>query len=846
MKLTPSAKYLALARGAGKVIRWKFYVRKVSALNVALGSGTWTEITSRIDIEAFEGVASRIEYEIGQFTTDQIPLTGKGIQWFKNNVFNLSAGEYAEVKVEATIDGASDVMPMFAGFIDPVGAEPGGVVNTELTDTVDFTVYSPTDVASRMAGENISTRYVNEDVYADGSNVRGLILTKITGLYVTNANVSSYVLKVGVHTISYEYNDGTERAKLDEGRWVNLAAGANTLGNAEIAGDDTERLTVEIAAMSELSRSPEALVGTIVVATAGDTLPKQWYYNVSLKYLLREIYRTIGIETLTSDTLEIDTFDGNNKASFWGTPPDDITVAGTKRAIVSDGTDLYLAIGNKIYKRTTSDGQYTLKATIATGARVSRLLYHKRVGDHEDLWIFYGTNTAGNGKVNCYRIDADALCNEITITTTMGQTHRYAIDVVDFNYTGSSYKYAFVYIRTISGSGGTFGDITRSGSTLTNNAAILSSSSWGHSGSFGLRSEFLYYLPPGKLRIRAQVSASIWEYDEVLIDSSGVYVANGLGQSGPSIYFNVAVYHPAQDRIYFWDYDGFIKSHPTGSVSITTNYTSAFDEVINTMIVGSDNVVYFTSWDPTPSAPDIRSTYHLFTIESNNSAKKRDAGIYTLDVAMTYGSGRLFGVDIAGRLFQYHNKIALYVPLADAAGISVLDLLTQLAQGFNLITKPSHLKTAYAYRRGDNAGAPFTTGNTLGVTVREASDLVEVVKSFVKVDLVVMSGETDRVTYDGTTFGAAVLSDKRQLEISSKYIPDNILKDLAKQIFAFFNINRNLYRIPLGVLPLFHYEPFDAGSVTFSGTSKIQKTGSGPLYACEYARDGSMSVEALI
>ena len=53
MKLTPSTTFTALAKGSAKETVWRVFVRKVTSLSDALSTGTWTEITSRIDIDNF-------------------------------------------------------------------------------------------------------------------------------------------------------------------------------------------------------------------------------------------------------------------------------------------------------------------------------------------------------------------------------------------------------------------------------------------------------------------------------------------------------------------------------------------------------------------------------------------------------------------------------------------------------------------------------------------------------------------------------------------------------------------------------------------------------------------------
>ena len=136
MKLTATSIFNVLAAGASKEISWQIYAKKTTSLSESLATGTWIELTNRVDWSSFPDINQGIEYQVGQFHSDSVDVRGHDVQWWKANIFNASASQYIELKISMTLAGASDTVPMFAGFVDKAG-----VIYNELENSVTFSAF---------------------------------------------------------------------------------------------------------------------------------------------------------------------------------------------------------------------------------------------------------------------------------------------------------------------------------------------------------------------------------------------------------------------------------------------------------------------------------------------------------------------------------------------------------------------------------------------------------------------------------------------------------------------------------------------------------------------------------
>jgi hypothetical protein len=799
MKQTASAAYNRIANGSSKELIWKVYARKTANLNDAL-TGTWTEISSRVD--PITSIRAQVEYQLGQFSADSIELVGKGIQWFKTNLLDDDVTyPYTEVYVTAQLTGAADIMPMFIGFVDKIG-----IKYNELTDQAIFTVFTALDLGNRLTAETITTQYLNPDV--DGSGTDGLVLQGIKGIYVTDANVTSYVLKNGIHTISYSYGDGATRwAKLDAGENVTLAAGSNTLANA----GGTQKVTIYIKTIANLPE--EDCTDKIIVVTEGTTLPKQYYRNATAKYLLGLLNTALGLLDTTFGVMAIDTFDGNWRAYNFEQPPNDIECYSVASTLIGDGTDLYISVGNRLYKRNLESALYTY-VTVLPG-NIARLFYNAR---NNDLWIIYIASGGYNCKV--YDITGASMSAEVVLPheTVEQRVYLYAMELVDYNYTGTSYKYGLLYCDR--GEGIRFVDA----GTLT--PATITTT----------------YYPNTVLTLLLKISSSrywfkidnsgSYDYSEVTINSSGNFVDNGLQLANVGDYTE-AIYSIGEARIYLVETGG-TKSHTLADATKTT-HTADVCYLIEGggYIWGLFNKKLYR-WSGTDSATLINTMAGYIHPEAYGAIWQTDRIYGIINSTLT-----------SPKLYQIHTTIPFFVVHADFTEMAVSDAIRKILNTFFIALNISATKVGLIYRRGNSSGVPITSGNTLTAGTSLTSSLDETSNAYPSIDFISVSGESLTVTYDGTIFDTQVFSNKTKMDLSSDWLSDQIVKDVAKYVFTFFSAQKIKYTINLGCIPLFQYEPFDGCVLNFT-TTKIVKSGTGVITAVEYTRSGDLILEVLI
>jgi hypothetical protein len=726
-----------------------------------------------------------------------------------------------EVKAVCTLDGASEICYQFSGWVKKETAS-----YDELTDSVEFTAGAANDLMERMPAEYLSTRYIEDSVETAGTGTDGLILQLISGLFLTSANVTSYVAKVGVHTITYEYNGGTWRAKLDNGAWVNLAVGSNTLGNAATAGADTERVTVYVRATADLPTSAAAIEEEFIVRNAGETLPYQWYRYGSLRQILAAAYTQAGITTQTFDTLEIPTYNGGGKISFVDFPPASGSYNGYKWAICSDGTDIWMGVGNYLFKRTTSTGAYTLKATLTAGQAILKLMYNARNGH---IWLLHQGLAAGTGYISRFIVSSDTLSAATSIGSRVGNLYNaqgaYSCEIVDYNYTGSSYKYGLAYVDP---NGPTSALKFLDGSALTI-ATIVT-----ETGKNPFNVNFLFIKTGNYVYFTSNNGATHYMY-RVHVDAAGAWVDDGLALTlteGYSAY--CAAYDSANDRIVYWNGTA-VRSHTSVSATTALILTPAGGSSIESFYYGN-SLVYFTE----------KISQTLYSVSTGTAATVLDTGVHNRYNTFVYVNSRLYGLDTVGRLYQYHTSMALYVPTATFTGQTIRDAVNTLQKCFHVIAKISMAKSVQIMLRSDSTGTPKTSGSTLSITVSDPSSIQEVQRIVEPVDFVSVSNETTTYTYDGITFNSIKYStNAKSVEISCTLIPDQIIQHLAYHIYQFFKLGLNQYTIALGCLPLFQYEPLDGVSVTLT-TTNIAKTATGPIYGTIASLNGSLTLEVLL
>lgn len=828
MKLTASPEFNALARGASKILVFRSFVRKTASLSEPLDSGTaWTEVTDRIVRDSLADSLAKVEYQLGQFTADSITFSIKDIQWWKDNVFDGT--DRVEFKTEMTLQGASDVIYYFSGWVDPPGS-----LSTELDDQTALTCFSADELGNRLPAELVSCQPIFHNV--DGSH-DGLILPTLAGIYIIDVNIASYAVTLGTHAIGW---DPAQGVNFDGGAWVPIPSnGTYTIGNAPAGGTDTQRAKVYVASPASF---PNAVYDDFVVVTSGQTLPKRWYADADIRFILAKLYEQIGMTSVNFDTIEFATWDGLKRLSHIDVPPNnDGVVTGVKNALETDGTNLWVAVDAKLYFRDVLTGVYTLKTTIPS-AVITRLFYNAR---NNQVWIYNGTSI--------YRYDVGS--NTLSSAVSTGNSVHLSMELVDFNYAGTSWEYALVFTDDDgSTSRGKFQRIDGSSLVVTTVATGIGLS---YTTGNGIRSIFMHPIGASKIRFRVYNNSGQDALREFQINGSGAWVDNGEKVPGIDNYFRAAAHNDAEGRVYYW-FD------PSGTAPGIWSHTDSSATAIQVLDLSPDGLCDNIYADPvddlTYFTVDAASMFGLalYSVLNNTPTLLTSTNaitgshIYTKYHQMVEANGRLYLINDAAiyqtgvrDLLQWCAKVVPALTMANFKDISVTPAIKKILNSFLLLGTISFAKRAICYRRADDSGNPTTTGDGLALDRSNVSDVQETLLAYPKADLIQINSATKITTYNGTDFDVAVLSDKRTQTISNDFIPDAIARDVAFYAWQFFKVDRSLYRLRMGNVPLFQYEPIDRADVALVGT-KISGSGSGPIYTMGCSPDGSATVEALL
>ena len=791
------------AKAAAKTIRWYVYLRLVTVLDAALDAApAWTDVSDHLtEVPDF---GSMIEHEFGQSATDSVDMVGKGLSWWETNFFSAATEtDYIELKASFVLgsypDVCTDTVITFSGFVDHVKRK-----KNEIEDSVSFSVFTAQDMGERIPAEALTVQPVNSDI--DGVGTDGLSLPEIPRLFVKDAALAGYNLVVGSHTVTYEYNAGAPRIRLDDGDFVSLANGDTTAYNAD-SSQAVKFYTVDI---TQLPRGTDEILTYIVVVTQGDTLPYVWPRYISVKTMLTRIHTLIGIASITWGTLELPTYDSSYKISFLDQPPEDNSFA-YRWALQTDGTDLWVGVGNKLYKRTMSTGAYTLKATLTAGYIITRIWYDST----GYIWVYAQaslTNTAGY--LLRHTIATAANSSEITLS----HSSRYAIEF-------------------LAGSGIVYVDMTNHSvrevpsSTMTD-TLVFANTTMGYTGQHG-PSGNCCFVRSGKFWV--QTSDLTGAYYHSIYYAAGSWNDDGVVLTLTSGY-QVGAYHTSEDRVYFVDtVNSKIKSHLYNVATETDLLTLSQDDTLIESMVYANAQVYFT----TPSGGALYSC-------ASNAATLLQSTVrtYSKFFALAY-IDRLYGLDEAGRLYQFHTSLAMYIKDARFDGETVTNAMRRILSSFMLAGNIRSTKAAFIYPRTNSSGVLVSTGNTFTVTPDEACDITEEREYVSAAQLVEVANSDTRWTYDGTNWNAMALSTARKVSISSDLVPSEIVRDLCYQAWQFFKNAHNLVTIPLVSQPYFQYEPFDACAISFTVT-QITISSTGVIYGTTAHRNGSMTMRVLI
>jgi hypothetical protein len=826
MKLTPSATYITLASGARKSLTWYVYARLTDNLNDSLSLTNWTDVSWRVQMSF--PIKQQLEFALGQFTTNNVDTTGFGVQWWKSTFFeNVSPKKYTEFKIEMMLDGAADIIPMFYGFIHNTADR---IDYKNDNNTCGFTIRSVEDIGDTLTAEQITTQPVNTNI--DGAETDGLILPEIGGMYIKSAAITNYLMKVGGHTISFQVDGVDNQANLDGGRWQTLSAGSNILGNGDYDYEDSEKVEVYIANEGLLSTGSGEQ--KFVVLTEGTVLPKLYYRNINARTLLDIIYPMLGITSITYDSsFEFRTWDGNYRSYNYEIPPDDPNMINTYgyHCLTNNGSDLFIAVGNTVYRRNLTTGGYTFLFRITSATVIEKLLYNAR---NNQLWAIYNSSNGAETQLRAvrYKLTTGVTSSGFALSSSLSYVvMENSIYLMDYQFAAGQYKYGLIYQQQntdVRFCDGTFIDGTTP--TPVNTLCASAPNTDNHFAFLRNGNEYWY-----------KVYSGTYSYHRVLCSATGTWTYTGTVLATVPTY-DIGCYNSSEDRIFYVEYgsDRILKSHTCTNATPTTNLDSVGTGQILFLLSGG-GYVWFTTYENRAYRVNGTSTATLLHTAHGNIWVDREQ--------LTYCTNRIYGIttidtDPKGMLFLLHNYMPFFIPCADFDGKTVTQAFRDILSSFFLIGTTAANKTAKVYKRCDDTGACRTTGNNITATVYEIGKLVESTYEVPAVDIVEVSNGENSLNYDGDKFGVGVSGSQIIASMSSPLIDAQIFKELLYYKYQFLKNGREKVIVPIGSA-LFQYEPFDGISInTTSANVAIDTTA--PIYGMAYYKDGTLEAEILI
>jgi hypothetical protein len=658
-------------------------------------------------------------------------------------------------------------------------------------------------------------------------------------LFVIDANISSFILKKGVHTVNYQVTDvPLKQAQLDDGDWVTLSTGSNILANKNV------NQKINVYAQSSIPDSG-TFSETIVVDSPGDTLPKNWYYAVSARYALEKLFNKIGITTLSFDDLAYPTASGNPKVSYFDLVADNESLSSLRTSVAFDGTYWWFGVSNKLYRR-DSVGTYVLMQTLSLGYFIRRIFFNARNGH---LWILAASNATYNfDKVFVYIISSNTLTAELSISISGTTPAVHSAALMDYNFlsSGAAYKYALIFTDTESGS---VHEITLSGSTLSQ-ATIYT-----NSGSFLVLNFILYIKNSNEIYfLEANGSSGNSTIHKMHIAGSGssAWVDDGLSPHGASsAYFGggVAAYNYTDNKIYFfWAGNNSIYSWtPDGASNVPNQLIAAVVSCEAMESDGAANVYCTLRFGATEQANNIiallNNTIKELTTSSAGTTLTPKKQVYTRYGGLYWDGSLLWGVDVYGKFFKYDSSISLFIETAKYDGLTIRAAIEKICSSFNLLYKVSSTKSARIQRRSDQAGAVITTGDSISLVADNLSNIDDDLFYNDGYDIVHVGNGNNEVDYDGSVYDAVAFDQELLLSIDSDYIPDEILEDLAYNLYAFFSVRHKIANLP-SPSALMQYECLDGATITYTG--KMSMSNNGVIISDSVDPVGRMQFKVLV
>ncbi len=864
MRFTPSNTYNILADSASKTLQWDVWIKTVATLSASLTAGSWTSVSDYV-IGDIPDLSSQVEYELGQFTSNNVTLDMHNISYWKT-FFVPTYTDYYECKIQLTLKDGSLIAPdgitAFSGFIDT-----NSIVYDAYNDKTSFTIRTLLDNANSLGSEEMLTKYVSHNPSSMCAN--SIAFQNIRGLYLDSTKLYydplSYDIrpKEGIHKIvciAKPYPSGTWgdiTVSFDDGDVTYLPDTSPNNSYPIYNADRTQGIILSHNGYSSFSLT-SLQEDYFIVLDKDEVLPWQWPINQNEKQLLETLLPKIGVTQINFDELSLSSYDNSRRFSIISNLNSALTSTNnsTKTLAIAanqSNSSIFYGYGSDIYEYslTASNNRINKRVSLTAGQQVTKLIWDNNWC--ELWWTFEPITSNTQGYIGYWKRDTN-----LSATTGQVNAYWYNFEVMDNDLTNYNAIYADATLNKVM----TLYPNVIVGNRLTVSAAIA----YGTEiilDTFACQRNGNYYFYPTRNVTDYRFSEVYWSDAANRWVSSGQQANLNLIAGTPAI--NTGMHNGSynqKDGIVFWDFNYWLwdqsriygNQYTVGTVTAITSHT-------NNIKVGK---LYY---DPAYYAAS--KTYYTLTTKNNVSIAsitgKNFTNLYGYSAtASEYYNGTsvtacgwtsmqstkngVYGVDEFGLLFQHSPEIEMYVNKTEFNQMTLFQILQQLLNQYNLVAIFRSDKSVYIYRRSDQGGTPVTTGSTFQIETGDTTQVIQKVKYIPVFDEITISNTKESAVYNGNGFDEIQLGIVKKLDVTSDMLPKNILKDLAYNLYQFYSVQRDMLSIELAGLTKFEYEPFDNCNIDYSDID-INETTTGdgfPIYNITYMQNGNMKLDILI
>lgn len=716
-----------------------------------------------------------------------------------------------EKEVEVFVDGYFDVsgginhlIRKFGGWIDFGRNKPDRVKKT-----IDITAFSYFGLGDQYSGARICRRYFSEN---------GLILFNLGRIYLTDANITTKVLKAGIHRVASRIDSGNKQLKLDDGEYTTITDGFNTLSNE----DDSERIQIYFDDILNYFYEDQETV--LIVRNEGDQYPYTLYHNSNMKSLINKAFSEIKVTDSNIQNYEFSTYDDREVMSFYEAPDDFINSDfNYVNAVIGDGNQFtYFGYKDEVWRRDMLTGEYQ-KVMSELNGYANRFVIDTSINTlfvftvNDETWVIN----------NIYKLDLDNLENEIIFSNndSISDVKITAQFQIPFTYSYELHSFVFMCRKFSDNSAKKICKLTAHGA-ITN---ILEDNTIYPEGfnciwDEGSSTQY-YFIKTGSYGsytlARIIYSSGLWtavnEREAWYLGSTNLetYGINFISEN------RVFVNSPFNNKPYFtYDFN-------------TNSFNSDMNETYIQLLSGVEfnSKLYFVRYD------EGTGIYNIATLV-DNVLTVDDQSLFVFQTHRGGYETQLFALnknylneDIINIQTTNYNVMIRFskwiIPGifgdADFTNSTIRDALQDLSVSFLAFVKID----------------PYRKGYFVSRINYQSSDQIEFKKDYVRsrTKEYIYSEKYDNVSVSiddaKAEFGDTGI-EVNKLQLSLKYLNPNFVKDICKFMYDYYKIKRNMIKI--SYLPTFYnYEIFDIADLSDFGLSegKIHKV-SPKKSTCEF------------